>query len=247
MRLCCVHNNLFLTNFNSLISMPIGRVSAVLGLLIIACCSPAANVSAQDKPVQKRPPWTASHVHGSPEPPAPYKIVPAFPRLKFELPTSLEVIPGTNRMLVTERAGRILSFANSVDAPNADLVVDLRDLLPSSLTGQNISLFDAALHPRFSDNRYLFVTYVHPGGGGQTRVSRLTLSRDEAPRLVPGTEQVVITWPSGGHNAGCLEFGTDGYLYIATGDGSGPNPPDARNSGQDISDLFGAILRIDVH
>jgi putative heme-binding domain-containing protein len=204
------------------------------------------SAAAQDKSAAKRSPWTSSRVQGSPEPPAPYRIVSAFPRLKFELPTSLEVIPGTNRLLITERAGRILSFSSSAEVAQADLVADLRNFLPSSLTGQNISLFDGELHPKFSDNRYLFVTYVHPEGGGQTRVSRLTLTRDESPRLVPGSEQVVITWPSGGHNAGCLEFGTDGYLYIATGDGSGPNPPDARNSGQDVSDLFGSILRINV-
>ena len=57
---------------------------------------------------------------------------------------------------------------------------------------------------------------------------------------------MIITWPSGGHNGGCLEFGKDGYLYISTGDGSGPNPPDSLTTGQDISDLLGAILRIDV-
>jgi putative heme-binding domain-containing protein len=217
-----------------------------IGLLVAVWCLLGASAKAQDTPVAKRPPWTTSRVQGSPEPPAPYKIVPAFPQLKFELPTSLEVIPGTNRLLITERAGRILSFANATDVAQADLVADLRDLLPSNLVGQNISLFDGELHPKFADNRYLFVTYVHPEGGGQTRVSRLTLTRDESPRLVPGSEQVFITWPSGGHNAGCLEFGADGYLYIATGDGSGPNPPDARNSGQDVSDLFGSILRIDV-
>ncbi|HEY2411277.1 MAG TPA: PQQ-dependent sugar dehydrogenase [Pirellulaceae bacterium] len=217
-----------------------------VGLLIAIWCLLGANAAAQDKLVAKRSPWTTSRVKGSPEPPAPYRIAPAFPRLKFVLPTSLEVIPGTNRLLITERAGRILSFANSTDVAQADLVADLRDFLSNDLAGQNISLFDGELHPKFSDNRYFFVCYVHPEKGGQTRVSRLTLTRDEAPRLVPASEQVIITWPSGGHNAGCLEFGADGCLYIATGDGSGPNPPDARNSGQDISDLFGSILRINV-
>ncbi|MFN9955798.1 MAG: PQQ-dependent sugar dehydrogenase, partial [bacterium] len=36
-------------------------------------------------------------------------------------------------------------------------------------------------------------------------------------------------------------------LYVSTGDGSGPNPPDGLTTGQDVSDLLGAILRIDVH
>ena len=35
-------------------------------------------------------------------------------------------------------------------------------------------------------------------------------------------------------------------LYIWTGDGVGPDPPDTFNTGQDISDLLSSILRIDV-
>ena len=72
------------------------------------------------------------------------------------------------------------------------------------------------------------------------------MSDASPPEIIPGSEQVNITWPSGGHNAGCLEFGKDGYLYISTGDGSGPNPPDGLTTGQDVSDLLGAVLRIDV-
>src|SRR5262245_14957627 len=209
-------------------------------------CWTAQSMLAQDKPIERRPPWTTSRLLGSPEPPAPYRLVPAFGQLRFELPTSLEEIPGTNHLLVTERSGKIYSFPKDSAITRADLVADLRSSLPTELAGQSISLFDAELHPKFTENHYLFVCYVHPGSGGHTRVSRLTLTGDTARQVVPGSEQFVITWPSGGHNAGCLEFGTDGYLYIATGDGTGPNPPDGRTTGQDISDLLGAILRIDV-
>src|SRR4051812_39305695 len=220
---------------------------AALGMAyLLLLCYSGPIAQAQEKPTQRRPPWTASRVHGSPEPPAPFRLVPAFPQLRFELPTSLEEIPGANRLLVTERGGKIFSFPKETQVSRADLVTDLRSALPSDLAGQAVSLFDAELHPDFRENRYLFVSYVHPGSGGHTRVSRLTLTTDAVLQAVPGSEQVIITWPSGGHNAGCLEFGTDGYLYIATGDGSGPNPPDGRTTGQDISDLLGAILRIDV-
>lgn len=43
---------------------------------------------------------------------------------------------------------------------------------------------------------------------------------------------------------GALEFGPDGLLYIATGDGSGI--ADGLATGQDLSDLLGSLLRIDV-
>src|SRR5690349_17896929 len=138
------------------------------------------------------------------------------------------------------------STTKSAEVTAADLVVDLHEWLPADLATQNVSLLDAELHPKFIDNHFLFLCYVHPGEGGHTRLSRLTLTTAAAPRAIAGSEQVLLTWPSGGHNAGCLEFGPDGYLYIATGDGSGPNPPDGRTTGQDVSDLLGAILRIDV-
>lgn len=63
----------------------------------------------------------------------------------------------------------------------------------------------------------------------------------------PASEEVVITFPGGGHNGGDLHFGNDGMLYISTGDGAGPNPPDRWNTGQDISDLLSSVLRIDVN
>jgi putative heme-binding domain-containing protein len=151
-------------------------------------------------------------------------------------------MPGANRLLVTEIDGKILSLKKAPDVDQADLVGDLHEL-----AGGTVSLFSATLHPEFADNHYLYVCYFHPGDGGHVRVSRLTLSNQRAPRIVLGSEQVVIRWHSQGHNGGCLQFGVDGFLYISTGDGSGPNPPDGRTTGQDISDLLGAILRIDVN
>ncbi len=66
----------------------------------------------------------------------------------------------------------------------------------------------------------------------------------DPPQADLKSEQVILTWPSGGHNGGCIRFGPDGYLYLGTGDGSGI--ADGRNTGQDLSDLLAAMVRIDV-
>ena len=214
---------------------------AALGVLLAA-----VEVGAEEKAVPRRPAWTTSRIHGSPEPPAPYRIAPAFAKLRFDKPTCIEELPGDDRLLVTEISGKVFSFAKDPTVSQPDLVIDLRALLPTDLTGREVSLFDAEPHPAYRHNRYLYVCYVHPGQGGHTRVSRFTLDAGSPPRGVPESEQVIITWPPGGHNGGCLEFGQDGCLYVSTGDGSGPNPPDALTTGQDLTDLLGAILRIDV-
>ncbi|MEX2027371.1 MAG: PQQ-dependent sugar dehydrogenase, partial [Pirellulaceae bacterium] len=202
--------------------------------------------SADEKPAAKRTVWTTSRIAGSPFPPEPYRLTPAFAHLKFEKPTCVEEFPGEKRLLVSEIGGKIFSFPMQSDVQQADLVVDLQQLLPRDLAGRSVSLFDAEFHPQFADNRYLFVSYVHPSNGGHTRLSRFTLDGKSPPKAVPSSELVILTWPSGGHNGGCLEFGTDGNLYISTGDGSGPNPPDGLTTGQTVDDLLGAILRVDV-
>lgn len=220
------------------------RFSSIIALGFF--CGFACNVAhAADQLVGPRPAWTTSKVQGSPEPPEPYKIVSAFPQLRFTKPTSIEEVPSSDRLLITEMAGKVFSFLKQANVKQADLVLDLVELLPKEIAGNGVSLLDAEFHPKFTENRYLFLTYVHPGEGRHTRVSRFTLDKASPPRAVPGSEQVIIIWPAGGHNGGCLEFGTDGYLYISTGDGSGPNPPDGLTTGQTLTDLLGAVLRID--
>ncbi len=188
-----------------------------------------------------REPWSTSRISGDPYPRAPYQIRPVFPHLRFQRPTSIEEIPNANRLLVTEIGGKIHSVEKGSRGGHANLVIDL-----AVHAGGGVSVFDAEFHPDFLNNRQVFLCYVHPGEEGHTRVSRFELSPATPPEILPGTEQVIITWPDGGHNGGCLEFGKDGYLYISTGDGSGPNPPDGLTTGQDVSDLLGAVLRIDV-
>ena len=58
------------------------------------------------------------------------------------------------------------------------------------------------------------------------------------------SEQVIIEWHSEGHDGGGLVFGHDGMLYISTGDGT--TDSDGWVSGQDLSELLGGVLRIDV-
>ena len=79
-----------------------------------------------------------------------------------------------------------------------------------------------------------------------------------------------VDQPEFNHNAGQIEFGPDGFLYIPLGDGGGGNDMDIflpvpgtdgqlitptlevpghtpeLGNGQDLTNLLGSILRIDV-
>jgi hypothetical protein len=70
----------------------------------------ASFANAADTPIAPRGVWKTSRIQGTPEPPEPYRIVPSFPKLKFERPTSIEQITGSNRLLITEMNGKIFSF-----------------------------------------------------------------------------------------------------------------------------------------
>jgi putative heme-binding domain-containing protein len=223
------------------IALFMGRdgVAAVGEPPAIAPAPAAVTASSAGQPAD-RPPWSSSALRGTPQPPDPWRIVPAFAQHRFDHPTSLQELRGSGRLLVTEIGGRVTTFSrNSTTA--ATEAIDL-----SRSSGGPVSLFSAVLHPQFDQNGYVYFCYVSSAGGSHTRVSRFTLKSGASPTIDPASETVIIRWPSGGHNAGCLRFGPDGFLYIATGDGAGPNPPDGLTTGQTVDDLLGAILRIDV-
>jgi len=208
-------------------------ISAAIVWNILCCCGLCA-----DKPAgtERRVPWSSSKIVGTPEPPPPYRTQQVFPRLKFNEPLAMTWVPGSSQLLVVERRGKLFTFENSPAVEKADLLLD---------TGK--STYGVALHPDFQKNGFVYVTYVVQEGDPLpkgSRVSRFTVGKERPFRCDPKTEQVILEWPSGGHNAGCLGFGKDGFLYLSCGDGSGI--ADELQTGQDVGDLLASIIRIDV-
>jgi uncharacterized repeat protein (TIGR03806 family) len=198
--------------------------------------------------LEKRVPWTTSKVIGSPEPPPPYKTEPAFPKLpKFEEPLDLTYAPGTNRLFVAGRWGKIWSFVNKKDADTADTVLEFKGAKDSKGEPMKQVIYAFTFHPKFKENGYMYVTWIpNPEKEGLekgSRVSRFTV-KGEPPVADPKSEKIIFEWPNGGHNGGCLRFGPDGFLYIVTGDGSGIG--DQNDIGQDLSSIHAKLLRIDV-
>lgn len=249
-----MHGFIFRRSFGSFSEMPMRIFRAVYPIALFGFAvsfltadnetSPSQTVSstAETAEREKRIPWTTSRIVGSPEAPAPYRVKRVFPQLEFKDPVSLIAGPEGDRFFMAELAGRVTSFSRTNPEAKAELCFDVAKEIPGLRR-----IYSLAFHPQFQKNRYVFLTYVtedqHPTG---TSVSRFKMRDDNPPTIDPASETAIIQWRSGGHNGGCLKFGPDGYLYISTGDASPPNPPDVHATGQDLSDLLAAVLRIDV-
>ena len=109
-------------------------------------------------------------------------------------------------------------------------------------------LLGLAFHPDYESNGFFFLDYTDRSDGfGKTVISRFSVSGGNPNVADPDSEKVLLTFeqPDGTHNGGQLQFGPDGYLYIATGDGGSPDERGERAA--DLNSLFGKILRIDVN
>jgi glucose/arabinose dehydrogenase len=142
--------------------------------------------------------------------------------------------------------------------------LDVRDQV---FTGHNEAGFlGLAFHPDFADNRRFYVRYSAPKRDGtpdsysHTFVLSEFRATEDFSSAAPDSERTLleIPEPQGNHNAGDVDFGPDGYLYVAVGDGGAGG--DTGNghvedwydgvgggNGQDVTEnLLGSILRIDV-
>ncbi len=224
-------------------TMKLVRVLALLAASILLFARHAeAKTEASAEDGKQRIPWTTSRVMGTPEPPPPYVTQRVFPKLQFKEPTEMAFIPGTKWALVIEREAKIHAFEQKAEASATSLVADLQ-----KLPGRANESYSIAFHPGFLTNRFVYISLYSRNPMPPTmRVSRFVLPDANPPRLDLASEVELVRWPSDGHNGCSLAFGKDGYLYISSGDGDAPAPPDPRRTGQRLDDLLSSLLRIDV-
>ncbi len=161
----------------------------------------------------------------------------------FAQPLSLTAVPdGSGRVFVVEQGGRIriLNPATGViaAAPFLDVSTTIATGGEQGLLGF-VPATDFATTGRF----YVYVTNT-AGNIELRRYTTITGNRDAGD---PASADVILTIPHPNftnHNGGWIDFGPDGMLYIAVGDGgSGGDPSD---NAQNRNVLLGKLLRIDV-
>jgi glucose/arabinose dehydrogenase/mono/diheme cytochrome c family protein/regulation of enolase protein 1 (concanavalin A-like superfamily) len=240
------------------------RRALAAALLLPACLAPHARAQAYG--LTERPEVDAffdgTFPEEAPSIPADWSTVVAFPNLDFINPVGLTAIPGTNRLIVWEREGKIWSFENNPATSTKTLVVDLS---PNTQGWDDSGMLGLALHPDFATNRQMWVWYNWRGGqtGGsgdlgpiigdaQNRPPTATPTRNRLSRFVldanhqtaQAGEYVVIdqkdstVWHNGG---GMFFHPQNGFLYITNGDDQNGGTNTQRI---DLS-LFSCVIRID--
>ncbi len=147
-------------------------------------------------------------------------------------PWSIAFLPGGD-ILVTERPGRLRVIRNGVLDPHP--VAGIPEVRAVDLGG----LMDLALHPRFAENHWVYMSYSKATAKGVA--TSLARGRWDGKALVD-TEDVFVTDPTGGTNvAGSrILFNGDGTIFFTVG-GAGQNN-DQR--AQDPARHAGKILRL---
>jgi glucose/arabinose dehydrogenase len=160
---------------------------------------------------------------------------------QFDAPISIVGRPNDTSLFVAERPGRVLRVTTSGSGVDRTYQADgtpLLDISDRVMTEGERGLLDIEFSP---DGARLYISYsLAPEGQ-----SRVEVYDFDGTTVDVGSRREVLAIDdfANNHNGGDLEFGPDGYLYVAMGDGGGAGDPE--DNGQDTESLLAKLLRID--
>jgi glucose/arabinose dehydrogenase len=153
------------------------------------------------------------------------------------------------RMLIAEKSGKLWIYKDGALLQEPALTIPASQICTDSERG----LLGVAADPTgLSPEVYIFYTYRRPDSTCVNRVSSLHWGGVFVQEDWLYSGQVLIDnmpSPAGNHNAGDLQFGKDGHLYVSIGDGGCDYAGDSGCAGQndaarDLHVLTGKVLRI---
>lgn len=156
---------------------------------------------------------------------------------------------GSNRLFIVEQAGHVKVWKDGalLAQPFLDLTAKASELSSYSEQG----LLSIAFHPDYKTNGYVYVDYTNREG--DSVIERYSVSGANPDMADPGSAHAILAQdqPQANHNGGLLQFGPDGYLYIAFGDGGNFDDIGAGHAvggnGQSKETMLGKLLRVDVN
>ena len=161
----------------------------------------------------------------------------------FDRPDFVTAPPGDeHRLFVVEQKGVIRVVEDGVigETPFLDISDQVQLVSETGLLG-------LAFAPDYAESGLFYVYFNRREGNGNVYLEEFRRSTVDPDQADPYSGRVVfvIEKPWENHSGGMLQFGPDGYLYVAVGDGDSGvfNPPGA--FAQTLDDLLGNILRID--
>ncbi|MCK8058135.1 MULTISPECIES: sorbosone dehydrogenase family protein [unclassified Fusibacter] len=169
--------------------------------------------------------------------PGEYTYERVFESIMFTLPLHMTYLKSEPEFVyVVQKNGHVLKVDTKND--RSTLFLDVSDKIDVSKSEKGLLGF--AFHPNYPDTPYVYISYTNQSS---SIIASLEANDGEINK---GSHKVLLSFdqPFGNHNGGHLEFGPDGYLFIASGDGGSAGDP--QNNGQNLGNLLGKILRIDV-
>ncbi|WP_032012841.1 MULTISPECIES: PQQ-dependent sugar dehydrogenase [Acinetobacter calcoaceticus/baumannii complex] len=154
----------------------------------------------------------------------------------FNEPWAVPSLPD-QRLLVTERQGKLKIFN-----PKNKQMLDVQGVPAVNYGGQG-GLGDVILHPDFAKNHWVYLSYATKGQGGSGAVisrAKLDLSHPNQPKLTEIKQiwQQVPKVSGQGHYGHRMLFGTDGKLWVSSGERQKFDPA------QNMKSNLGKILRL---
>ncbi len=168
-------------------------------------------------------------------------------------PVFVTTPPGDmNRLFVVEQhTGNIRILDRTTDPPTL-LPTPFLTIPGGVSTGSEQGLLGLAFHPNYSANGLFYVNYTDTAGNTQIRQFSRSAANPNLADAGSGVSVLSFLQPQSNHNGGWVGFGPDGFLYVASGDGGGSNDSGFGHTAgignaQDIENLLGKMLRIDVN
>jgi aldose sugar dehydrogenase len=154
---------------------------------------------------------------------------------QFNEPWAMTFLPD-GRLLVTEKKGALKIY--TIGGPTADI----KGVPKVAYEGQG-GLGDVVVHPKFAQNKWVYISYAEPGDGN-TRGAAVARARLELGDAGGSLTDLKVIWrqvpkvEGAGHFGHRIAFDREGFLWITSGERQKFDPA------QDMQSNLGKIVRL---